>query len=132
MERHEKHKQTVEKRQRTDQEKLLDELRKAPIVTVAARRAGISPATVYRWKQESIDFARKVDAAIEDGKNLVSDMAESKLVEKIGEGVLAAARYWLDRHRDPFKSTPRYGGKPPPTARSWAEVVADLEKEDAP
>jgi len=127
MDRHEKHKRTVEARQKVEKAKFLEELRKTPIVTVAARRAGISPATAYRWKEESSEFAFEFETAVREGKNLVSDMAESKAVEKIRDGYFPAVRYWLDRHREPFKPAPKQGT---PDARwTLADTVERLERE---
>jgi hypothetical protein len=92
---------TIDIRQSKAKEDLLDQLKKTPIVQIACEKAGVGRTTFYRWKKEDKEFAAVVEAAIHDGADLVSDMAESKLVSSIKDGNLTAIMFWLkNRHKN--------------------------------
>jgi ACT domain-containing protein len=57
-------------------ELFLEQLRKNPIVQIACEKVGIGRATFYRWKKKSKTFARAVDEAIIEGRQIVNDLAE--------------------------------------------------------
>lgn len=77
---------------------ILDGLRKTPIVQVVSEKTGIGRATYYRWREKDREFAQKADEAIEEGLNLVNDMAESQLMAAIRDGNMSAITYWLRNH----------------------------------
>ncbi len=104
-------------RQASDKAKLLEALRKSPIVQAACQQSGISRATYYRWRKEDPRFAAGCDAAIEEGAELVSDMAESKLITSIKEQNFNAISFWLR------KRSPKF--------RDRLEVVAATAPQDA-
>lgn len=78
----------------------LAELRKIPIVQVAAEKSCVSRQSVYRWRQDDEEFATEMDEALADGEALVSDMSESQLLTLIKEKNFSAIRFWLN-HRSP-------------------------------
>jgi len=79
--------------------KLLSELEKMPIVSVACKKAGISRATFYRWCKDNEQFSAKAQNAIDKGVVLINDLAENKLVKGIEDGDFGSIRYWLNnRH----------------------------------
>jgi len=81
--------------------KFLDALRKTPIIQLASQQAGLpSRATYYRWRKDDPDFAKACDEAIGEGVELISDLAETKLVSAIKDGDFNAIRFWL-KNRDP-------------------------------
>ena len=87
-------------KQATAKEALIEQLRKTPIVQIACEKVGIGRTTFYRWRKEDRQFAEAVEAAINPGADLVSDMAESKLVSLIKEGNMTAVMFWLkNRHK---------------------------------
>lgn len=92
---------TVDIRQAKAKESLIEQLKKTPIVQIACEKANIGRTTYYRWKKEDKEFAQAVESAIHDGADLVSDMAESKLVSSIKDGNLTAIMFWLkNRHKN--------------------------------
>ena len=95
----------VEKRQKQE-EVLLKELAKIPIVGTACRRAGISRATYYRWREESRDFEDRADLALSKGQDLINDVAESHIVRNIHMGDVSAGKYWLSRHHYRYMKKP--------------------------
>lgn len=77
---------------------LLMQLKKTPIVQVACEKTGISRATYYRWRKDDPEFADKADIAIDEGLNLINDMAESQLISAIKDRNLTGIIFWLKNH----------------------------------
>jgi len=77
---------------------MLMQLKKTPIVQVACEKTGISRATYYRWRKEDPEFADKADIAIDEGLNLINDMAESQLISAIKDRNLTGIIFWLKNH----------------------------------
>jgi DNA-binding XRE family transcriptional regulator len=78
---------------------ILEELSQVPNVSIACKKVGISRQTFYRWQKEDEEFKDKVEEYIEIGIESVSDLAESKIVEKIQQGDFKASKYWLDNNK---------------------------------
>lgn len=83
---------------------LLEQLRKAPIIEAACQKAGISRQTFYRWKTEDQEFTKEADKAITDGCTLVSDLAESQLINAVKDRNFPAITYWLKHHHPSYKT----------------------------
>lgn len=69
-----------------------------PLIEPACQRAGVSRSTYYRWHKEDSRFRKKADNVISQGRLVVNDLAESKLMKLMKEGNLAAIKYWLDHN----------------------------------
>ena len=92
---------TVEVRQAKSKEAIIEQVKKTPIIQIACEKCSVSRATYYRWKKDDKEFATTVEQALNDGAELVSDMAESKLVSSIKDGNLTAIMFWLkNRHKN--------------------------------
>jgi len=78
----------------------LEQLRKIPIVAVAAEKVGVSRNSVYKWRNADEAFRDEMDAALAEGEALVNDMGESQLLSLIQEKNWSAISFWL-RHRNP-------------------------------
>ena len=85
-----------------DKEKFLDTLREQPIVSVVCKRLGISKASVYRWRHDDADFKKKLEDALDVGRDIVNDLAESKLIAAIQRGDRWAIQYWLEFNNKRF------------------------------
>lgn len=81
---------------------LLDQLRKTPIVQIAAEKIGIGRATYYRWRKEDIKFLKDSDQAVLDGNLLINDMAESQLMSAIRDKNMTAIIFWLRNHHKDY------------------------------
>ncbi|MFH1235966.1 MAG: phBC6A51 family helix-turn-helix protein [Parcubacteria group bacterium] len=79
---------------------LLEQLRRIPIVQVAAEKVGVSRATVYRWKTEDEKFQKALEEALAEGEALINDLSESQLLSLIKDKNWPAISFWL-RHRNP-------------------------------
>ncbi len=95
----------------------LSELEKVPIVQVGCEKTNLSRNTIYRWRKEDPDFAKKMDEAIFRGEALINDMGETQLLNLIKEKSWPALSFWL-RHRNPkFKDR--------------VEVTTKIEKDES-
>jgi len=88
------------KNDRKLKEQLIEILSRNPIIQPVCERCGIVRSTLYRWKSNDKKFAEKVDKAIEEGRILVSELAESNLLQAIKDRDLRAISLWL-KHNDP-------------------------------
>lgn len=95
----------IQKRMDKNQELLLEQLKKTPVVQVACEKVSVGRATYYRWRKENEEFAKLADEAITEGNALVNDMAESQLMSAIRDKNLTAIIFWLKHHH------PRYAEK---------------------
>ncbi len=86
------------------QELFLLELEKVPIVQIACEKTNLSRNTVYRWRKEDHDFAKKMDESLAKGVALVSDMSEAQLITLIKEKNWPAIRFWLQHRNDNYKN----------------------------
>lgn len=84
-------------------DKLLEELRKIPVVQVACEKCGVSRNSFYKWKRQSKKFSVEVNKALEDGEAFVNDMSESQLLQLIKEKSFSAIRFWLNSRHPKFK-----------------------------
>jgi len=78
--------------------KLMSELKSAPIIQIACQKSGISRATYYRWRKEDPVFRGQADQAIEQGVLFINDLAESQLISLIKDKNTTAIIFWL-KHR---------------------------------
>lgn len=90
------------KKQRTKRI-FLDALRKNPIVSAAASHASLSRQTVYRWKGEDPAFAREMEEAMNEGDELMNDMAESQHYKRIRDGDYSAVKFQLQMRHPKFR-----------------------------
>lgn len=90
----------VQRRQEPLKDALVEQLRKTPIVQIACDKVGIGRATYYRWLEDDEMFAGHATKAMLEGNGLISDAAESQMVNLIRSGNLGAIMFWL-KHRHP-------------------------------
>lgn len=81
----------------------LENLKKVPIIQVACEKAGVSRATVYRWRDKDKKFHKILDTALSEGEALVNDMSESQLISLIKDKNFSAIRFWLNHRHEKFK-----------------------------
>jgi len=107
---------TMQRRIDKNQELIIEQLKKTPIVQIACEKVGIGRATYYRWRKENEEFLKLADDAIAEGNALVNDMAESQLMAAIRDKNLTAIIFWLKNHH------PRYATK--------VEITGHLKHEE--
>lgn len=99
------------KKTKQTEEALLEQLRKTPIVQIACEKLGISRWTLYRWKKEDSDLAKKIDDAIFEGRLLVNDLAESQLISAVKDRNFGAITYWLKHHHPSYATRVKIEGE---------------------
>jgi hypothetical protein len=87
-----------------DQQLIIEQLKKIPIVTVACEKINISTSTYYRWRDDP-EFAKAADAAMRDGELYINDLSEAQIVNLIREKSFSAIAMWLRSHH------PRYANR---------------------
>src|SRR3989338_7315588 len=98
MENKTKGQRSVDARIAADKMKVLEQLKKMPIVKVACERTGVSRATYYRWSNEDEEFKTVADQALIEGELLINDMSEYQLIDLIHSKNGPAIKYWLEHH----------------------------------
>jgi hypothetical protein len=96
----------LEQKQNKEKEILISSLKEMPILHAACKRAGISRATYYRWREDAA-FAKQIDEALTEGFEYVSDMSEAQLIALAKEKKLGAIQYWLKHHRRQYGYAPK-------------------------
>lgn len=97
--------------------KFLEILEEYPIVYVAAKRAGISTATIYRHKKDDPKFAKEIKEAIKKGREVVGEMIESRVISQAQKGDFKSQKFWLENNVKRFVKPRR-------------SIVFDVENED--
>ena len=81
----------------------IEQLRKIPVVQVVCEKLDISRAIVYVWRKEDEEFRKEMDAALDEGESLVNDLSVSVLLQRIKNGELPPAIFWLRHRHSKFK-----------------------------
>lgn len=102
---------------------LLEQFKKTPVIEVACKKVGVSRATYYRWCKDDPEFAQESEFAINEGSQVVNDMAESKLISAIKDGNMTGIIFWLKNHHK------QYSPKLEVTTKSMDIPLTDEQKE---
>jgi uncharacterized membrane protein YgaE (UPF0421/DUF939 family) len=94
---------TVKQRIDDSKKQVIEQLTKMPIIQVAVERARVARSTFYRWLVSDKKFKAEVNKAITISKDIVSDVAESQLINNIKNGNMTAIIYWLKNHKDQYR-----------------------------
>jgi hypothetical protein len=98
----ENQRKTVDARIIKDKQKFLEILEKNPVIHIALERSGVTKPTFYRWRDTDKEFAENVEAAMREGKGLISDIAISQLITAIKTNNLGAIKFWLINHHPDY------------------------------
>jgi len=83
-----------------DKKKFLAELEEVPWIHVAAKRANIHPATIYRWRKLDLKFAEAIERSQIIGIEHRCGVTDSKLASLIQKEHFGAIKFFLE-HNDP-------------------------------
>jgi hypothetical protein len=83
--------------------KLVEEIEKTPLVQIACDKVGVSRNTFYRWMKEDKEFLVRVNEAVSLGTGLVSDVAQSNVLEGIKRKDPMYTKYWLSHKHPDFR-----------------------------
>lgn len=109
---------TIQKRQDGKKQTLIEQLKRMPIREAAYEKVGVTRMTVSRWRKASAKFAEEMDKAIDTGRDLINDLAESQVIALIRQGEIKAIRLWLQ------SNSKRYANK--------LELSGSVETKEAP
>jgi len=93
---------TVKNRIKNDQDLLVEQLKKTPIVQIACEKTGVGRSTYYRWRDEDKEFAKRANEALQEGNLLINDMAESQLLSAVRDKNMTAIIFWLKNHHKTY------------------------------
>jgi hypothetical protein len=85
-----------------DKQRFLERLSETPLISIAAKRAGIAKATIYRWLDKNLDFNHKVNEVLEKGCEDLCDRIESVLIKKALGGEQWAVKMYLENNRNKY------------------------------
>lgn len=88
-------------------QRVIEQLKKYPVVEVACQKSGVARATYYRWRKADEEFAGLVDEAIEQSAGIINDLAETQLISAIKNGNITAIFYWLNRRHPVYETRVR-------------------------
>jgi hypothetical protein len=88
--------------------KLLESLANMPTVESACRKADVGRATYYDWLKSDSVFASEAAKAKKKGREMLSDIAVSKLMQLIGDGNITAIIFWLKYNNEWFANPKFY------------------------
>lgn len=91
-----------------DKARFLECLKTTPIIQTACQKTGVSRATYYRWRKDSLSFKLKSDFAIKKGTHFINDMAESQLISLIKDKNMTAIIFWLKHHHRNYSENKIY------------------------
>jgi len=95
----------------THKERVIQHLKKQPIIQSACAKANISRMSYYRWIQEDSEFACAAEKAIIEGRHLINDMCESQLISAIRDRNLGAIIFWLRNNSPQYKTRVELTGR---------------------
>lgn len=105
-------------RNNADKKKFLEALEETPWIIIAAKRVGISRATIYRWIESTPRFRMAIEKVQERGRQGETDLAHGKLHQLIVKGDFRAIKFLLENH------DPRY-------MKSSGETSVDAQMKEA-
>lgn len=78
--------------------KIIESLEKTPIIEIACAKLKISRSTLYRWIESEPGFRDRIEEALDVGRSIVTDVAESHLISGVKEGDKGYVKYWLSNN----------------------------------
>lgn len=87
-----------------EKKKFLEILANTPFINHACKKVGISRATIYRWMHSNYRFKQKVLKAQNSGRENLVELAEVTLVNKVRNGDLAAAKFFLTHNSNRYRN----------------------------
>ena len=78
--------------------KIIEQLSTYPVITTVCDRVGVGRATFYRWVFDDEKFASDVEDALNEGRGVINDLAESKVIKGIEDGSVPLIKFWLNNN----------------------------------
>ncbi|MFA6515323.1 MAG: hypothetical protein WCT42_03610 [Candidatus Paceibacterota bacterium] len=85
-------------RTNNEKQRFLETLEEVPLISIAAKRMGISKATIYRWKSRSPNFSEQIEKALAKGRDIVNDSVEGRIITQAKNGDFKSQKLWLENN----------------------------------
>lgn len=82
-----------------DQQRVLDNLKKIPIIRVACQKSKVSIETYFEWIDKDLKFKQLVEECMKKGVENINDLAESKVISGIQDGDKTMTIFWLKNNK---------------------------------
>ncbi|MFA6486044.1 MAG: phBC6A51 family helix-turn-helix protein [Candidatus Magasanikbacteria bacterium] len=89
----------------------LDQLKKTPVIQLVCEKINVSRASYYRWRDQDPEFIKESDAALIEGRAVMSDIAETQLLNAIHSQNLSAILFYLKTHSEVYSPKLQLSGK---------------------
>lgn len=83
--------------------KMVEYLERTPVVESACSKLGIARSTHYRWMESEPEYKNDIERALQQGRSVVDDVAESHLISGVKNGQIGAVKFWLANNNDRYK-----------------------------
>jgi hypothetical protein len=83
--------------------KIVELLKKTPVIQIVCEKTGVSRATYYRWLKQDPEFAMQCEEALLLGRSLINELAESQLINAIREKNMTGIIFWLKYNHPNYK-----------------------------
>ncbi len=94
---------SVVKRMAKGKTRIIMALYDVPVIEVALKKANVPRSTYYRWKTEDAQFTQLCELAMEQSRELINDLAESKLIANIKDNEFSSIKFWLQHNSLRYK-----------------------------
>ena len=84
---------------------MIEYLERTPVVESACSKLNISRSTFYRWMESDLEFKKQVEQALQQGRSVVDDVAESHLISGVKNGNMTAVKFWLSNNNERYKKS---------------------------
>ncbi len=89
----------------------IDQLKKTPVIQLVCGKLNVSRASYYRWREQDPEFAKESEAALIEGRAVMSDVAETQLLNAINNQSLPAIFFYLKNHSAIYSPKLQLSGK---------------------
>ncbi|OHA34621.1 MAG: hypothetical protein A3A22_02080 [Candidatus Taylorbacteria bacterium RIFCSPLOWO2_01_FULL_45_34b] len=119
--------QTIKIRQGKLKRLLVEQMKRTPTIEQSCQKVGVTRMTVFRWTTASKRFAQEVDDALREGREFVSDIAETQMFSLISQGKSEMIKYFLShnnaRYRDRLELSGTVNTKDEPLTETQKKLI---------
>jgi len=124
--------ETIKFRQSKLKKIFLEQLKKTPTIEQSCQKVGISRMTILRWRKASKKFDRGVEEGLREGRDFVSDVAETQMFSLISQGKSEMIKYFLShnntRYRDKLELSGTVSTKDEPLTAAQKALIRQALK----
>lgn len=81
----------------------IEQLKQAPIIQLVCEKMGIPRSTLYRWKDEDLDFDDDIADAMSEGQQFMDDIVENKFMALVNDKHWPAIHCYITRRHPKFR-----------------------------